>query len=131
MVDRFYGFRYEAVAVGAEDSMKAILAQADTLGCFGWVQNPRENTYVGEVRCNKVQGPRMQSWLESLPVFQNGQVKIKVYEDTKIRLHFSTFKILEPTRITCFVDEPHQCREADSASREEYASQSRSHSNEL
>lgn len=32
-----------------------------------------------------------------------------MYEDTKIRLHFSHFKILPPSRSTCFVDSPHQC----------------------
>lgn len=35
----------------------------------------------------------------------------KIYEDTKIRLHFSTFKVLEDNRDTCFVDPPHQCLE--------------------
>lgn len=36
---------------------------------------------------------------------------IKDYEDTKIKLHFSHFKILDDARITCFRDAPHQCPE--------------------
>lgn len=36
---------------------------------------------------------------------------LQVYEDTKIRLHFSAFKILPADRETCFIDAPHQCRE--------------------
>ena len=36
-------------------------------------------------------------------------VTIKDYEDTKIKLHFSHFKILDKRRITCFRDEPHTC----------------------
>lgn len=32
-----------------------------------------------------------------------------MYEDTKIRLHFSHFKILEDGRDTCFLDPPHKC----------------------
>ena len=34
-----------------------------------------------------------------------------LYEDTKIKLHFSHFKILEDGRETCFRDAPHQCPE--------------------
>jgi hypothetical protein len=36
-------------------------------------------------------------------------VIIKDYEDTKIKLHFSHFKILDSRRETCFRDEPHMC----------------------
>ena len=31
------------------------------------------------------------------------------YEDTKIKLHFSHFKICEDDRETCFREPPHQC----------------------
>jgi hypothetical protein len=31
-----------------------------------------------------------------------------VYEDTKIRLHFSHFKILEEARDSCFLEPPHK-----------------------
>ena len=34
---------------------------------------------------------------------------IKDYENTKIKLHFSHFKILPDERETCFRDAPHQC----------------------
>jgi len=34
---------------------------------------------------------------------------MQVYSDTKIRLHFSHFKILDAERDTCFLDKPHQC----------------------
>jgi len=40
-----------------------------------------------------------------------GQVDIKDYESTKIMLHFSHFKILDDSRVTCFRDPPHQCPE--------------------
>ena len=65
---------------------------------------------VGEVRCNKEVGPVFQKWLteEALPGVAS---KIKVYEDTKIRLHFSTFRVLPESRDTCFLDNPHQCPE--------------------
>jgi len=36
---------------------------------------------------------------------------IKDYEDTKIKLHFSHFKIINAERETCFRDKPHQCEE--------------------
>ena len=38
-----------------------------------------------------------------------GNIFAQVYSDTKIRLHFSHFKILDPARETCFLDKPHQC----------------------
>ena len=39
----------------------------------------------------------------------------QVYSDTKIRLHFSHFKILETDRDTCFLDQPHQCSDLSSS----------------
>ena len=38
-------------------------------------------------------------------------VHVKDYEDTKIKLHFSHFKLLDSRRETCFRDEPHSCDE--------------------
>ena len=32
-----------------------------------------------------------------------------MYADTKIRLHFAYFKVVESSRDTCFLDPPHQC----------------------
>lgn len=39
------------------------------------------------------------------------QADIKDYESTKIMLHFSHFKILDDSRVTCFREPPHQCPE--------------------
>ena len=39
-----------------------------------------------------------------IELFEN--IFSQVYSDTKIRLHFSHFKILDPV---CFLDKPHQC----------------------
>ena len=65
---------------------------------------------MGEVRCNKEAGPVFQSWLEHS---QGKEVlaNIRVYKDTKIRLHFSKFSVLPLSRDTCFLDKPHQCAE--------------------
>jgi uncharacterized membrane protein YgcG len=41
------------------------------------------------------------------------ETSIRVYKDTKIKLHFSHFKILDMARITCFRDKPHQCQDED------------------
>lgn len=115
MVDRFYGFRYEISGpniynVNYEESAKH---EADLLGCFGWIQKSKfSNTLVGEARCNKIQGPKFQEWLSRGPtgaIVTNFQTKI--YSDTKIRLHFSSFKVLDNDRDTCFLDQPHQCPE--------------------
>ena len=65
---------------------------------------------VGEARCFKARGIELHEWLLSKQS-KEGTVQIKVYEDTKIRLHFSYFKVLEMSRETCFLDPPHQCSE--------------------
>ena len=116
MVDRFYGFRYEISPNGAvEATMKEIQDKADTLGCFGWVQeNTARKSLVGEVRCAKTRGPVMQEYLQKeVGSAETGQ--FLVYPDTKIRLHFSHFKIVEPQRDTCFLDMPHKCPDLQSA----------------
>lgn len=123
MVDRFFGFRYEVLSpvteggnVQADDNesvMKAIQSKADELGCFGWVQeNTARKSLVGEVRCSKTRGPMMQDYLDKVGPSGTGQ--FLVYPDTKIRLHFSHFKIVEPSRDTCFLDMPHKCPDLDS-----------------
>ena len=111
MVDRFSGFRYEVsgnvVGVGFR---YAAAQQAESLGCFGWAQNTERNTVVGEARCAKATGPLMKEWLHAGPEKARvDDVEIKDYENTKIKLHFSHFKILPDERITCFHDPPHQC----------------------
>ncbi len=39
------------------------------------------------------------------------KIDLKDYPDTKIKLHFSHFKILDHARKTCFREPPHQCPE--------------------
>ena len=108
MVDRFYGFRYELEGTDLFDSdlEEAIVKKADEMGCFGWIQKTDKGSYVGEVRCAKQRGPIFQEWLRT---YNNviAAAHFKVYEDTKIRLHFSTFTILPEDRDTCFLDKPH------------------------
>ncbi|CAM9938271.1 unnamed protein product [Heterosigma akashiwo] len=114
MVDRFHGFRYELTGNVQEPGFRQAIQSAaeNDFGCFGWVQNTDRGTVVGEARCNKRRGPEFQAWLSQGPSgFQVEGVTFKDYEDTKIKLHFSHFKILEDTRKTCFRDEPHQCEE--------------------
>lgn len=95
--------------------------------CFGWIQEKLgTESLVGEVRCNKRMGEKMKEYLEStlplesqIPTIGNGpnatinRTHVKVYSDSKIRLHFSHFKVLHNKRITCFRDEPHKCDKED------------------
>lgn len=108
MIDRFHGFRYE-VSPKQQDAgfMDSVVQQADYHGCFGWIQQTEAGNFVGEGRCNKVKGPMFQEWLSKHELVKDAA--IKVYEDTKIRLHFSHFKMLDAARDTCFIDAPHQC----------------------
>ena len=110
LVDRFYGFRYELKLNGNIDGFEQqIVNEGDKYGCFGWIQYKIENTWVGEARCNKKNGPKFEQYLIHIPNTIN--VVTKVYEDTKIRLHPSHFKIYDSSKDTCFVDPPHQCNE--------------------
>ncbi len=89
---------------------RAAAEKAEDLGCFGWAQNTSRGTVVGEVRCAKVIAPEMKEWLRVGPEGAAvDQVFIRDYENTKIKLHFSHFKILPDGRETCFRDQPHQC----------------------
>ncbi len=84
------------------------VAKADELFCFGWVQDSSiRKSIVGEVRCTKRMGYEMKKWLS----FNTNETIMKDYDDTKIKLHFSHFKILHEDRETCFRDEPHQCED--------------------
>ena len=86
--------------------------RADELACFGWVQALRTEKVVGEVRCNKLMGSIMKEWILELSNDEEivKHTEINQYEDTKIKLHFSHFKVLGPERVTCFPDHPHQCK---------------------
>eukprot|EP00752_Nemacystus_decipiens_P008488 g7585.t1 len=114
MQDRYHGFRYEAVVdPGCDFYEEAAQVAADELACFGWVQRTSANTIAGEARCSKATGPSMQSRLRAGPgdVCKVFSFDAKDYSDTKIKLHFSHFKILDEERKTCFRDTPHQCPE--------------------
>jgi len=107
MTDRFYGFRYQLGGDAA--TVEKVQKLADDSGCFGWIQNPRDNVYVGEARCAKERGVTLENQIKALHQGPPAQSVVKVYSDTKIRLHFSHFKVLEKDRDTCFLDEPHKC----------------------
>lgn len=115
MSDRFIGLRYE-IYLNQNDKVdtsifkKLIQTKADDLYCFGWIQDSPKETLVGEARCNKRMGYEMKKFLSSSTNSSHfDHVDIKQYEDTKIKLHFSHFKILDSRRDTCFQDEPHIC----------------------
>lgn len=61
---------------------------------------------MGEVRCGKKKGLEIKQWLQSsgsgIAHRPLHGVDVKVYPDTKIRLHFATFKLLPEERDTCF-----------------------------
>ena len=109
MIDRFFGFRYEIIDNLPLSLLTKVQEYADDVGCFGWIQVTGDHRYVGEVRCNKVEGPIFLKWLTEQ--CREGALHTKIYEDTKIRLHFSHFKILDTSRETCFLDPPHQCQD--------------------
>jgi hypothetical protein len=110
MTDRFYGFRYEVeVQTGAEADVlvAAMTARATENKCFGWAQKiTTKDSVVGEVRCMKKAGMIFKEWLEA---YDASTKQILVYADTKIRLHFTYFKVLEEERNTCFLEPPHRC----------------------
>jgi hypothetical protein len=116
MVDRFYGFRYELSGRNLDTAsiIESILNEADNYACFGWVQVSPAGSIVGEARCAKARGKILQEKLKNISP-QISKTDFLVYEDTKIRLHFSSFKVLPAERETCFIDVPHQCREYSKA----------------
>ena len=119
MKDRFDGFRFEIYGqVQGTGLVEAIVDKADDYACFGWVQHATEGRVVGEGRCNKKRSPEFRQWLEHGPWPRGASVSranFLVYEDTKIKLHFSHFKVLPDQRMTCFSDPPHVCPSAAGA----------------
>lgn len=111
MIDRFAGFRYEVHGQAAAEFATAAQRKADELNCFGWIQDTIRGTLVGEARCAKTMGPIFKAWLRS----NSDDLDVYDYPDTKIKLHFSHFKILTPDRRTCFPNPPHMCPDADAA----------------
>mmetsp|Transcript_22947 Transcript_22947/g.47577 ORF Transcript_22947/g.47577 Transcript_22947/m.47577 type:complete len:186 (-) Transcript_22947:46-603(-) len=129
MTDRFYGFRFSITgpAVHNVGLRNHIVSISDKYSCFGWVQNVQrpkskeqtqegktEQEVVGEVRCAKKYGKIVEGIIRNGPYTEAAVVEgveVKVYDDTKIKLHFSHFKILNDDRKTCFRDSPHMCEE--------------------
>ena len=113
MTDRFSGFRYEVFGhVQGVNFEQEVQNKAESIGCFGWVQSSTRGTAVGECRCAKKTGPLMKKWLKTGPGnVQIDKTDIKDYADTKIRFHFSHFRILDADRETCFEDPPHSCND--------------------
>lgn len=128
MQDRFYGIRFEVSLRGGdgfgERYIEAMVAEADRLYGFGWVleverQNPAGvKTFAGEFRGNKLDGPIFAEWLrrsgnvDGIGIVGGVDgVQIKVYADTKIRYHFTHFRIMNlySSSITCFPEPPFAC----------------------
>ena len=114
MEERFTGFRFSIRGDGLReiDVKEKIQQKADELFCFGWVQD-FQTDIVGEARCHKKLGHEMKLYLvEDLKdEISIQETIVKDYTDSKIKLHFSHFKILHTDRITCFRDQPHQCED--------------------
>ena len=140
MEERYSGIRFSIRGNGglqdADLQLKEKIQQkADELFCFGWVQDS-ETDIVGEARCYKELGQELKIFLEEglkneIAASSNANASltnsttytstetlslirktdILSYPDTKIKLHFSHFKILDEERITCFRDHPHQCED--------------------
>ena len=123
MVDRFDGFRFELWgAVQGVGLRAAVQAVADELACFGWVQHSPRGSLVGEARCAKTRGPPFRAWLEHAatggggagadgdasggisarppPAARVDRAEFAIYADTKIKLHFSHFKVRRRQHIT-------------------------------
>ena len=112
MTDRFYGFRYEVLGKPgalADSMIEALSSKASDSKCFGWAQKvSAKESVVGEVRCMKRSGMKFKEWLEA---YDDSGKQILVYADTKIRLHFTYFKVLDEERNTCFLEAPHRCED--------------------
>jgi hypothetical protein len=112
MVDRFSAFRFEVAGAFRRPRMvKAIVDKADELSVFGWVQVPqRTGTVVGEVRGTIATARAMEAHLRALAGPEGAAtLAVRPYADTRIRLLFSTFRVLDPSRMTCFEEAPHAC----------------------
>merc|ERR1712146_166114 len=109
--DRFGGIRFEiegkVIGVKFEETTQQ---WADRLACFGWVQPTKAGTVVGEARCNKQAIEIFKKFIAQGPVgAQVSKTNIHTYPDTKIKFHFSDFRILSVSEETCFGESPHKC----------------------
>ena len=104
---RYTGFRFELPVVQKGFDIKSLIqSRAETNFCFGWVQDSPRGSIVGEARCKKAPGKQMFDFISALGAEESN---ILFYEDSLIRLHPSSFKIMPPGRNTCFREEPHKC----------------------
>ena len=102
---RYTGFRFEFPVQKDFDLKSLIQSRAENHFCFGWVQDSPRGTIVGETRCKKAPGKKMIGFISAL----SDETNIRIYEDSLIRLHPSSFKVIPPGRNTCFREEPHKC----------------------
>jgi len=102
MSNRFMGFRYEILGMQLQGMTKIIQAKADQLACFGWIQESKTKTLVGEIRCNKKMGEVMKMYMANVDQHFHpsriDDVVVRDYPSSKILLHFSHFKILHKDR---------------------------------
>jgi hypothetical protein len=119
MQDRFRGFRFECSGEFDRNEWAVSIRDfADELSGFGWVQLSPAGSLVGEFRGTKQTGQWMRQFLEEGPGVTNDRrfgCSFLEYEDTKIRFHFSHFKVLDQSRRTCFSEPPHSCTAAKGA----------------
>lgn len=104
---RYTGFRFEISVNNQEFDFKSLIqSRAENHFCFGWVQDSPRGTIVGEARCKNEAGQKMIEFVSALGTDESN---IRIYEDSLIRLHPSSFKVMPPGRNTCFREEPHKC----------------------
>jgi len=90
-----------------DDCAGLIKSKADELGCFGWVQ--KRSAVVGEVRCFKHAGEYFYRWFQhKWPTNLFG-----VYPSTKIKIHFTSFEIIDVSRRICFPEKPNKCESGE------------------
>lgn len=65
MIDRFHGFRYEISGDNNGLLFEDYQKRADLESCFGWIQKSKRGTLVGEARCAKPNGKRLEHWLRT------------------------------------------------------------------
>jgi len=122
------GFDRRAFAVELRDL-------ADDLSAFGWVQVARAparaacagappesaaaracGSVVGEFRGTRRTAQLFRQRVERGPAgapepARGYRARVLEYPDTRVRLHFAGFPILESARRTCFESPPHECHD--------------------
>ena len=76
---------------------------ADEHAAFGWAQ-VRDGGVVGELRCAAGSAARLEEFLLAGPPDAVGfRAALTLYANSRIKLHFATFKVLVDDRDTAFV----------------------------